>query len=242
MKIKRLTFTAMVRSKLEHASQVWCANTKQAAMLESIQHSGCVWMLRVNSKTSRIALRKILGLPSLKARRDMLRLFYVGILLSKSLDTWPRQCFETEPSPINKVIGISQSHWITRFQNLLNAYKLQDSYETVLEHSKVWSGVLQDYSPPSGELITPVKDWCSSVRKAIADRAVEIFRAAVGNQHSLEVLGSSTDSALRRAVNLINRSSHHANWIRIRLLAGTSSLNSTMTRITRGRRPGRCPV
>ena len=242
MKIKRLTFTAMVRSKLEYASQVWCANTKQAAALESIQHTGCVWMLRVNSKTSRIALRKILGLPSLLARRDMLRLFYVGILLSKSLDTWPRHCFTTEPSPINKVIGISQSHWIFQFRNLLNANELQDSYETVLEHARVWSGVLQNYSPPSGELITPVKDWRSSVRKAIADREVKLFRDAAGSQPTLEILASSTDSALERAVNLINRSSNHANWIRIRLLAGTSSLNSTMAKITRGQRQARCPV
>ena len=110
LKIKRLTFTAMVRSKLEYASQVWHANTKQASALESIQHAGCVWMLRVNSKANRIALRTILGLPSLQARRDMLRLFYVGILLSKSPDTWPSHCFETEPARINKIIGLSQSH------------------------------------------------------------------------------------------------------------------------------------
>ena len=55
MKIKRLSLTAMVRSELENASQVWYCNTKQAKRLESTQHAGCVWILRVNSKANQIA-------------------------------------------------------------------------------------------------------------------------------------------------------------------------------------------
>ena len=174
MKIKRLALTAMIRSKLEYASQVWYCNVKQAQDLESIQHAGCVWILRVNSKANRTALRTMLGLPSLQARRDMLRLFYAGILLSKSPDTWPRRCFDTEPSTINKVKGISQNHWTTRFQSILNANnQLNEGYTSVLDHLAQLGGILQDYSPPScdylSELITPVKDWRSTVRTAIAD-------------------------------------------------------------------------
>ena len=144
MKIKRLSLTAMVRSKLEYASQVWYCNEKQAKSLESVQHAGCVWILRVNSKANQIALRTILGLPSLQARRDMLRLFYVGIVLSKSTDTWPRHCFDTEPSTVNKVRGISQNHWTTRFNSMLNANdQFQDGYDSILEHLNVLGGVLQ---------------------------------------------------------------------------------------------------
>ena len=85
MKIKRLVLTAMVRSKLEYASPVWYGNTQHIQALESIQHAGCVWILRTNQKANVIALRTILGLPSLQTRRTMLRLFYAGILASEQI-------------------------------------------------------------------------------------------------------------------------------------------------------------
>ena len=63
-----------------------------------------------------------------------------------------------------------------------NDDQLQHGYETMLEHLKQLGGVLQDYSPPScdylPELITPVKDWRSTVRTAIADREVQKLRVA----------------------------------------------------------------
>ena len=148
---------------------------------------------------------------------------------------------------VNKIKGISQNHWTTRLQILLNANdQLQHGYETMLEHLKQLGGVLQDYSPPScdylPELITPVKDWRSTVRTAIADREVQKFRVAAGKQQTLQVLECSTDNSLKKAVNLSRRSSHRANWIRVRLLTGTSSLNGMMARITDGKRSHRCPV
>ena len=61
-------------------------------------------------------------------------------------------------------------------------------------------------------------------------------------QLTLQVLKCSTDAALQKAVNLTRRSSHRVNWIRLRLLAGTSSLNGMMARITGGARSSSCPV
>ena len=162
--------------------------------------------------------------------------------------SWPRRrCFDIEPSTINKVKGISQNHWTTRFQSILNANNtLNEGYTSVLDHLAQLGGILQDYSPPScdylSELITPVKDWRSTVRTAIADLEVERFRVAARKQRTLQILECSTDAALQRAVNLTRRSSHRANWIRLRLLAGTSSLNGMMARITGGERSGQCPV
>ena len=74
------------------------------------------------------------------------------------------------------------------------------------------------------------------------EQEVACFRTAAGNQPTLAVLACSTDDSLSRVQNLTKRSSHPANWIRIRLLAGTSSLNVTMSRMTRGHRSQRCPV
>lgn len=247
MKIKRLVLTAMVRSKLEYASPVWYGNTQHIQALESIQHAGCVWILRTNQKANVTALRTILGLPSLQTRRTMLRLFYASILLSKSHDTWPRHCLETEPSNINRVLGISQNHWRTRFSDLIDGdSQLKEGYQALLRHMAVTGGVLQDYSLPkpdgTSDHFTPVKDWRSLVRRVMTEQEVACFRIAAGNQPTLAVLACSTDESLSRVQNLTKRSSHPANWIRIRLLAGTSSLNVTMSRITRGQRSQRCPV
>ena len=126
---------------------------------------------------------------------------------------------------------------------MLNANdQFQEGYDCILEHLNTIGGVLQDYSPPSLELITSVKDWRSTIRTAIADREVQRFRVAAGTQPTLQVLECSTDAALQRAVNLTRRSSHRVNWIRLRLLAGTSSLNGMMARITGGARSSSCPV
>ena len=76
----------------------------------------------------------------------------------------------------------------------------------------------------------------------MTEQEVACFRAAAGNQPTLAVLACSTDESLSRVQNLTKRSSHPVNWIRIRLLAGTSSLNVTMSRMTRGQRSECCPV
>jgi len=110
MKIKRLAYTSLVRSTMEHASQVWYTNSEQEKALESVQHQAATWILRTNKKSSCAALRIILGLPRLSARRDMMRLLYAGILLTKSPNIWPRHCFETPPSELNQILGISQTH------------------------------------------------------------------------------------------------------------------------------------
>ena len=57
-----------------------------------------------------------------------------------------------------------------------------------------------------------------------------------------KISGCSIDAALQKAVNLTRRSSHRVKWIRLRLLAGTSSLNGMMARITGGARSSSCPV
>ena len=173
--------------------------------------------------------------------------FTHGTSLGALTTSYPRHCLETEPSNINRVLGISQNHWRTRFSDLVDGdSQLEEGYQALLQHMAVTGGVLQDYSLPkpdgTSDLFTPVKDWRSLVRRVMTAQEVAYFRTAAGNQPTLEVLACSTDESLSRVQNLTRRSSHPANWIRIRLLAGTSSLNVTMSRITRGQRPQRCPV
>ena len=244
MKIKRLALTAVVRAKLEYGSQVWYCNSAQRDALESIQHTGCVWILRTNAKSSRLALRTILGLPSLLARRDMMKLFYYGILLSKSFRTWPRHCFEVKPDIVNKIKGRSQKHWYTRLQDLTKMGTLGEAHATVINDLSICGGQLQEYVCPVDPevIINPVKRWRKSIRLAIDSREIDHFREEARHHSSLQILAVATAGSWLRAQNLLRRSPHPINWIRIRLLCGTSSLNSMMSRITRGARPKSCPM
>jgi exonuclease III len=243
MKIKRLALTAVVRAKLEYASQIWYCNSAQTDAIESIQHQGCVRILRTNAKSSRVALRTVLGLPSLQARRDMLKLFYYGVLLSKGIETWPRYSFEVIPSKVNKVKGRSQQHWLNRFQSLTKTEALKKARKTIAEDLAACDGQLRKYhSTDPSTIIDPVQRWRSSVRTAIASREAQHLREEAKSHSTLEILATATADSFLRLQNVLRRSPHPINWIRIRLLCGTSSLNGTMSKITRGTRASLCPM
>ena len=245
MKIKRLVYTAMVRSKLEYASQIWTCNSKQERELESIQHKACAWILRANRKSSTEALRTILGLPSLRCRRDMLRLFFVGILLGKEPQTWPRHCFETKPSSSCRVKGRSQPHWVDLFSGLVRkSDDLEKAYKALQRHLQQCGGVLlHTYRlEDDGPLQTPVKDWRAQVRASMEAEALDEFRNAAERKSSLEVLNAATDACLQKPATLTKRASHPANWLRLRFLAGMSALNERQFWIPRGARGRDCPL
>ena len=187
MKIKRLALTSVVRAKLEYASQIWYCNSAQEKALESIQHQGCVWILRANAKSSRLALRTILGLPSLVARRDMMKLFYYGVLLSKGPETWPRHSFEVIPQSDNKIRGKSQKHWYTRFQGLARMEILKVARRTIFKDLAVCGGQLRVYVCQTDPSVTidPVKRWRTSVRIALI---AGMYRSCVRRRLLLRIL------------------------------------------------------
>ena len=51
MDVKRLMYTALVRSVQENACGVWTADSKQANSLEAVQNKATAWILRTNSRT-----------------------------------------------------------------------------------------------------------------------------------------------------------------------------------------------
>jgi hypothetical protein len=245
--IKRLVYTGILRAKLEYGSQVWTTNSVQEKTLESIQHQAVVWMLRTNSRASQFALRMIIGLPSLKARRDMLRLFYVGILLRKKQETIPRICFETPLSTECRVKGISQAQWLTYFNRLVD-----ESEDLEASYSELRGYINEDGQVPEiihvagqdGKFSTvrPISDWRGSVRKFIDGREMRRFQQESQSRTTLGVLAASYRTSLKERLPVISCTPSPANWIRIRLLSGTSALNFTMHRITRGTRALCCPM
>ena len=246
--IKKLAYMSLLRSKLEHGSQVWCSTTTQEAQLESIQHTAATWILRVNQKASCTALRTILGLPCLSARRDMMRLFYVGLLLSKTAATWPRHCLEVVPSSENRVIGRSQTHWLSYFQALTGTSEdLETAYRTLTSYLAGNDGVLplavaKRNSEGKTLIVHPVADWRQAVRKFIDCRELQRLRDESMTRPTLAVLRAAAITSLSDRTSVLLCTPSHANWIRIRLLCGTSALNVTMAKMTRSTRSPYCPM
>ncbi len=67
---RRLLLVSVLRPSLEHGSEVWACNTRQTASLESIQLGAAKKLLGCSSKTYNEAVRRDMGLKSLKGRRD----------------------------------------------------------------------------------------------------------------------------------------------------------------------------
>ena len=245
LRIKRLVYTARVRSKLEYASQIWSTDKADAKALESIQHQALALMLKTNRNASVTALRTITGLPTMQGRRNMMRLFYMGVLLSKDKQTWPRHCVEEPVSVSSKVVGKSQKHWITYFRELLKrSVKLKSAYQRMLDHLGNCDDVLRNYQteqePPV--LIRPVPSWRQAVREFVKEQDLAHFRSDAQFMSTLAVLDACTDACLSDRHPLVNRGFSPINLIRLRLLAGTSSLNSTMSKVSGSSRSNLCPI
>ena len=97
LRIKRLVYTARVRSKLEYASQIRTTDKADAKALESIQHQALAWILKTNRNASVTALRTITGLPTMENRLNMMRLFTCVSFLARinrfgRATAWRNQC------------------------------------------------------------------------------------------------------------------------------------------------------
>lgn len=234
--IKRLIHTSLIRSQLEYASPVWYTSETQTDTLEAIQHTACTWLLRTNQKASRVALRAILGLPSLAIRRDMLRLFYLTTIFSKSELTLVRHCFEIPPDTNSKVAGKSQQHWYTIFNKLRQSSPtLKAAYSTLLACLRENDGVLTSANEDA------IIEWRNNVRAFAHEKAYAEFKLHQ-NRSTLRILQEIYPPSFGRPLRLIRRTSSHSNWRRIRLLCGTSALRDTLSRIRPGTISAICPV
>ena len=115
---------------------------------------------------------------------------------------------------------------------------MEDALTTIDNDLLMCGGQLKAYASPVDPtvLINPIQRWRRAVRNSINLREIEHFREEARHHPMLQILSAATADSWLRVQNLLQRSPHPINWIRIRLLCGTSSLNSMMTRITRGTR------
>ena len=246
LRLKISIWTTLGRATLEYGSELWTCNDVQAASLESIQHSALTGILLTNRKANRLALRAIAGVPSLKTRRGRRRLKFLARLLQKSLSTWARHTYETEPHKKSKVIGRSQKHWRSYMEAFLLQQGLEQEFGQLLHEVEANSGLL---SAELGEN-TPLSAWRQSIRAWASRQDLEEVRRAVNASRNStlkiieRVLQGDGARPTDRINMLLSAPPGAANRIRVRLLTGTSSLNGMMSRITRStsRRCAICPL
>ena len=93
-------------------------------------------------------------------------------------------------------------------------------------------------------VVHPVKDWRGSVRRFIDARELDRIKVDCDEKSTLAVLGTGKRTSVADRMQVILCPPSHANWIRIRLLCGTSALNATMGRMMRkdNQRSRLCPM
>ena len=167
----------------------------------------------------------------------MLRLFYLGTLLSKGEQTWPRKCFELAQTQ-GTFRGRMQNQWYETVKALLREYPgLECGKSKLIKHLTGGNqqGGLQNYFNQENKLVNLVAEWRQLVRKAISDRQATLVKLN-GASRYLGLLSLATHSSLQSRQSVTRQPPTPENWILIRLLAGSAALNTMMHKITNGDR------
>ena len=244
---KVLVWLAYVRPVLEYGGEVWHANAVQAKALESVQTRAGVRIFKLNQHTNSLAVRALMGVPSLHLRRWRSRLKYlIKLWTMQGTDRLVRQVVETPPGRATK--GQSKKlHWKTRVTKKVKELMKDDvalaaAYERVRESKKRNMGVLPlglDHYVP-GYMYYPVDKWTTAVTEWVGRANLKDINNA-GKRRTLSTLLRACKGveALPR-FPLTRHPNSGPDQIRTRLLAGTNSLNSTLSKWNPSRGP-QCP-
>ena len=229
---KLLVWTSYVRPLLEYGCVVWRANEKQAQRLEAIQQRALSLILKINGKAKRESLRALAKVASLATRWSGYRLRYYARTFSYPLSRNVRVQLHDRQGPRRP----HQPHWMQDIKALINGHAaLRTAERALIGHVRQFGGVL-----PEGEVLVDPDEPTSAINP------LEVFAGAVedwmwDNEKQLLIEGGE----LGKTAYLLARSAgQEETWpyrtrmtrfpigdgdkIRLRLLAGTSALNSTL--------------
>ena len=234
---KALIWLSTARPQMEHGGEVWKANGPQADRLESVQvQAGCK-IFKLNRKTKVNAVRALLRVPSLKARREVSRLKYFVKVKTMERGRLVRELLRLEQGPA--VRGQALNHqWRPRMEKMLDDdEELGAAFDRVQRsasrnHEVVPRGVDPNYDAYN---YFPVKSWHSFLRRWSLGRDLNEFETEAGMQRStLRIMHRAVDADAKRmpAFPITKAPNRGQNQIRLRLLCGTSALNGTMSHWT----------
>ena len=93
---RRLLLLSVIRPSIEYGSEVWESSKGQTNALESVVLGGAKNILGCSSKTCNEAVRRDMGLETLKSCRDKAKLKWWYKLATMPQDRYPKQLFSQE--------------------------------------------------------------------------------------------------------------------------------------------------
>jgi exonuclease III len=244
---KALAWLARVRPKLEYGSEVWEANSKQAARLESIQIQAAVKVFKLNEKVKTHAARALMRVPPLKHRRKVQRLKYLAKTMTMPQDRLVRRLIHLPP--VKPTQGRSRpDHWLPRVEGSMDGgcgEQLRDRYKKLQASQARNQGVLPRGADPTVHEYDyyPVRSWHNELRRWLQQVDVDEFREEANKPRSTlatMVRATSRESERVPAFPLTRAPNRGQNQIRLRFLCGTSALNESLSRY-RTVRDAACP-
>jgi hypothetical protein len=240
---KALIWLSTARPQMEHGGEVWKANDSQAARLESVQVQAGCRIFKLNKKTKVNAVRALLRVPSLKARREVSRLKYFVKVKTMERGRLVRELLRLEQGPAVKGQGLNHQ-WRPRIEELLNDDEgLGAAFDKVQHSASRNHDVVPRGVDPTVDAFNyfPVKSWHSFLRRWSLRRDMDEFGTEAGMQrNTLRIMHRAVCADAERlpAFPITKAPNRGQNQIRLRLLCGTSALNGTMSHWTD--RPAEC--
>ena len=248
---KALVWLSYVRPLLEYGCAVWTPTMKQADSMERVQHTAGVKIFKLNAKTSRLAVRSLLGVTSLALRRTRAQLCYYTKLLTLDPDSRLVR-FITESALGAGTRGQERRHWKKRIAATLTAAQADPALSS--EHTLLRQSLHRNANILPRGLDATLPDtngypWYAPVarwRRAAATHANAQQRGQLldpGAGTTLELLQRACTEQDATAVPkfpLTRLPNKGPNQIRVRFLAGTSALNGTLSKWNEDRIPC-CP-
>jgi len=210
-----------------------------AAALHKAGHLAC----RVNAKTNNAAVRALLNIPELQLRHQQARLKYVGKIMSMEKHRLARTVI-MRGSPRRSV-------WWKTTMSLIAAHPaLKEGFAKLQRSADRNHGVVPLGLDPTVDLdieYSPLRTWRATVERWAAALNLKNFRKERGptlalmqravKHPELQEAGEDIDRMPRFPLTRV--ANHGPNQIRLRLLSGTSALNSTLNKWTE--RKSTCP-
>jgi hypothetical protein len=244
---KLLVWTCYVRPLLEYGCVVWKANQKQSARLEAIQHRALTLILKVNEKAKREAVRSLAKIMSLRTRWAGFRLRYYAKVFSFDEGRLIRQHLHHRQGVR---VGRCRDQWLSEVRALIKKHdKLKAAHGVLMEYVNRFNGVLPassvllDPEDPDSELVNPLGRFNESVEKWMWEQErqalVEVGRPGK-TAHLLARVAENEKEQWPYRLRMFKSPTGEGDKIRLRLLSGTSGLNSTLHRF-REERASYCP-
>jgi len=239
VRAKALVWLAQVRPLLEYGAEVWQPNSKQYDSLAAKLHHACRLALRFNARTNTAAVLALLNVPELRTRHFLARLKYMGKILSMEKGRLARSVVKR---------SVTAPWWKTQL-SLINAHPaLEEGFKKLQRSADRNHGVVPLGIDSTVDLdfdYFPLRTWRTTVEQWAITSTLTKFRRERGStlaimQRAVKPNGAEEDIDRMPRFPLTRAANYGTDQIRLRLLSGTSALNSTLSKWKKDRESA-CP-